>query len=178
MHKRMKKRSALRRRELLLALAVMLTLALVIGGTVAFLIDATDPVHNVFEPTEVTCYVDETISGNQKTVVRIQNTGLIDAYIRVIVSTNYVNSAGQICAAHTPPDLPAPNEAGGWKLNNGIYYYDAIVAPGDYTAPIFAGPVTLGAATTDSCVLQMEIAAEAIQAAGGAKDDVQKNYGW
>ena len=178
MHKRIKKRSALRRRELLTALAVMLTLVLVIGGTVAFLIDVTDPVHNVFEPTKVTCYVDETINGNQKPAIRIQNTGVIDAYIRVIVSANYVNADGKICAAHDAPVLPATLGSGWSKESNGIYYYNAIVAPGGYTAPLFAEPVTLGTdADVDDCVVKMEIAASAIQAAGGAKDDAQK-YGW
>jgi len=178
MHKRIKKRSALRRRELLTALAVMLTLVLVIGGTVAWLIDVTDPVNNVFEPTEVTCYVYEEISGNQKTAIRIQNTGVIDAYIRVIVSANYVNADGHICAAHGAPALPA-NLGSGWKLQlqNDIYYYDAVVAPGGYTEPLFGSAVTLLTAD-DGCTVQMEIAASAIQAAGDAKTDATVNYAW
>lgn len=170
MHKRTKKRSALRRRELLLALAVMLTLALVIGGTVAFLIDATDPVHNVFEPTDVTCYVREDFNGTVKKDVCIQNTGNIPAKIRVIVSYNYVNGKGQICAAHTPPTLPAPGS--NWSYSDGYYYYSKPVDPGYCTEELFAGDVSLNSQTTDGCVLQMIISAEAIQAAGGASDKV------
>ena len=156
--------------------AIVLMLGLIIGGTVAWLIDVTDPVQNVFMPTDVTCYVYEEISGNQKTAIRIQNTGSIDAYIRVAVALNYVNADGHICAAHNAPALPAPGS--GWTQGaNGIYYYSNEVSPGGYTAPLFGGAVTLDSAG-DGCVLQMEIIADAIQAAGGAKADATANYAW
>ena len=163
-------------RKVLLVAALCLLLTLVIGGTVAYLLDVTDPVENVFMPSDVTCYVYEVFDGTTKSEVRIQNTGNIDAFIRVVVSANYVDAAGNICAAHDVPDLPAPGS--GWKQGtNSIYYYSNEVSPGGYTAPLFGGAVTLGTAE-DGCAVKMEIAASAIQAAGGAKADAQKNYGW
>ena len=168
------KPSPRRHRKVLLVAAMTLLLTLVIGGTVAYLLDVTGPVENVFMPSDVTCYVYEEISGNQKTAIRIQNTGNIDAFIRVVVSANYVDAAGNICAAHNAPALPAPGS--GWTLSNGIYHYSEEVAPGGYTAPLFDGAVTLGTAA-DGCTVKMEIAASAIQAAGGAREDAQK-LGW
>lgn len=157
--------------------AIVLMLGLIIGGTVAWLIDVTDPVQNVFMPTDVTCYVYEEISGNQKTAIRIQNTGSIDAYIRVAVALNYVNADGKICAVHTAPVLPAALGSGWSKGSNGLYYYSAQVAPGGYTEPLFGSAVILDSAG-DGCVLQMEIIADAIQAAGGAKADATAKYAW
>ena len=63
------------------------------------------------------------------------------------------------------------------KLHEYIYYYSNEVSPGGYTAPLFGGAVTLDSAG-DGCVLQMEIIADAIQAAGGAKTDAAANYAW
>lgn len=158
-----------RRKGFAVVVAVILLLTVVVGSTIAYLMAKSDPVRNVFEPTDVTCYVAETFDGITKSNVRIQNTGNIDAYIRVAIVVNYVNANGNVCGGHGEVAVPTPQSP--WvDGGDGYYYWPNLVAPAGYTGNLFDS-LTLTTAD-DGCNMQVEFVASAIQAAGDAKDEV------
>ena len=141
--------------------AVVLLLAAAAGGTLAWLQDKTEPLQNVFEPTVVTCYVDEEFDGEDKTDVRIQNTGTTAAYIRVTVAANNVDDENKICGLH--PALPVFELGENWVKYGNYYYYTLPVDPADYTG-IFAPEIEL-TETDGCCRMRVEIVASAVQSA-------------
>ena len=144
--------------------ATVLLLTLVVGGTIAFLMDKTDPVQNIFEPTDVTCYVAESFDGTTKKNVCIQNTGTTPAYIRVAIVVNYLNDKGNVCVNHNAVAV-TPNSP--WAVGkDGYYYWPDPVDPADYTGNLFDTlPLTEG---EDGCRMQVEFVASAIQATDAA----------
>lgn len=157
------------------AMAIAITVLLltaVVGGTLAFLTDQTDPVVNTFEATDVTCYVAETFDGITKSAVKVQNTGKVNAYIRVAVVDNFVKSVegkDHICSDHEGT-APVVNGTGWSQGSDGFYYYSQPVAPGEYTSNLFTNEITM-TSHDDCCVEQLEILASAIQATDAAVAD-------
>ena len=141
------------RRKAVLLLSLILILVGAIGGTMAYLVTSSAQVANSFAPSSVTCMVN---LGNTVT-----NTGDIPAYIRAAVTANWVNADGSIHAI--PPSL-AVAAGGGWTSGgDGYFYYSAAVSPNDSTSAL---SVSTADATPDGCSLRVDMAAEAIQAAG------------
>ena len=154
------------------ALAGVLT----VGGTVAYLVDQSNPVENVFSSTEVTCEVVETFDESGKKDVQIQNTGDIPAYIRAAVVINWVDSQGRVVPS--VPDgysyamtgnLPAGS---GWLAGaDGYFYYASPVAAfdndpatsADMTANLIDS-ITVTAPQSPEYFLSVDILASAIQA--------------
>lgn len=108
---------------------VCLTLVLFcgIGGTLAYIVTNTDPLTNVFQKTEVTCEVLENFEGKTKRNVNVQNTGDIDAYIRVKLISYRVNSDGDHIGGKA--EIPTFTPGEGWIYDKGYYYYTKPVAP-------------------------------------------------
>jgi len=148
-------------KTLVLVIALALVLGLAIGGTIAYLIDKTNQVVNVFEPTDVSCRVQENLDGDLKTNVCVENTGSIDAYIRVVMVANYVNEDGYVCADHAAPALPTVTGEYWTKGADGYYYYSGRVAPDAVTTDLFD---SFKLKADDGCSVQLEIMASAIQA--------------
>ena len=161
-----------------LALAGVLTA----GGAVAFIATMSDKVENSFTPTEVSCKVDETMSGNVKKEVSIENTGTTDAFIRAEIIVNWVklddDGKSVVSVLGTAPIRGTDYElelssSGEWtaEMDDGFYYFKESVAPStalkksltdeliSYCEPIKAAPV-------DGYVLRVDVIAEAVQAAG------------
>ena len=153
-------------RPIALIVSLVLVMCLAIGGTVAYLVTKTDAVNNTFTPTDVSCEVVKNADGS----VQVQNTGSINAYIRVYVTANYVKSNGHICAAHTASaTAPILNGTGWSKGEDGLYYYSAQVPSNGLTSVLFSSPPT--GANAECCTLEIEVFASAIQpgtAAGNA----------
>ena len=80
-----------------MVIATVLLLALAIGGTLAWLSTKGDPIQNTFLPTKVTCKVTESFNGStgEKSDVNVENTGTINAFIRVKLVTYRTNDQGQ-----------------------------------------------------------------------------------
>lgn len=79
---------------LLVSLCLLLTTAL--AGTIAFLVAGSETVVNTFEPSEVTCKVEETITNNVKSNVTVKNTGDTDAWIRASVVVTWQDEKGNV----------------------------------------------------------------------------------
>ena len=152
--------------------SLVLLIALTVGTTVAFLIDDTNAVENTFQPAQVSCAIQETFDGNEKTDVKVKNTSNIDAFIRAEIIVNWVKAE----TGNIVPAVPAGYSytlslnTVDWTENGGYYYYSGKVAPDAVTKnlitsvlPVYPEGVNIANALYQ---LQVTILAEAIQADG------------
>lgn len=155
--------------------ALLLLLCCAVAGTLAYLVDSTDPVTNTFTPASVSTEVNEDFDGITKSNVTIKNTGDIDAYIRVAVVVNWADKDGNVYGGAVPTDkgdkkdydltLKANN---GWiKGADGYYYYIHPVAPKESTTAIFEDITQLTDDPAEGYGLQITILADGIQSEPG-----------
>jgi len=134
-----------------LMVSLIMFLCLAVGGTFALLLTQSESISNAFLPGEVTTYVQETVSDNAKTSVKIENTGNIDAWIRVaVVATwkngNNVYSVKPVAGTDYTFELGAD-----WiKGNDGFYYYSQPVAPDAFTGELLAQNIAVINSETNS----------------------------
>lgn len=125
-HKRSRGRTG---KSAALLVSLLLLLTVTVGGTIAFLIDSDGPLHNLFNPSKVTTYVDETVSGNTKSDVSIKNTGDTTAWIRAAIVVTWQdkdgNVYGQLPVEGTDytMELNVVTKDGWLKGNDGFYYW-------------------------------------------------------
>lgn len=116
-------------KPIVLAVSLVLLLALGIGGTVAYLVDRTDPVTNKFEPAQVKTSVVEKLENGVKSDVKIKNTGNTTAWIRAAIVVTWQDDKGNVYGGATPKlnddyTLTLNLTVDGWVLgNDGFYYY-------------------------------------------------------
>ena len=139
-----------------LTIAIILILVMAIGGTVAFLVTHTDRIVNTFQPTDVTCEIQERFNDDNtvKTSAVVKNTGKIPAYIRVAVVANTVDAKGNITGK---ADVRDKLESSGWTNVGDYYYYNSVVQPNETTGNLLAKDIDLNG-------IQVTILASAIQA--------------
>ena len=152
-----------RGRATAMLLATVMLFALAVGGTIAWLIDKDSPLVNTFDPSKVTCEVQEKFDGKVKSDVNVKNTGDIDAFIRVKLVTYRTNDAGQHIGGTAA--LPQFTLGANWIEYNGYYYYTLPVAPGDMPATKLTDSMTLTESydDADGGHQSIDIMAEAIQ---------------
>lgn len=139
-----------------LTIAIILILVMAIGGTVAFLVTHTDQIVNTFQPTDVSCEINEKFNDDNtvKTSAVVENTGKIPAYIRVAVVANTVDADGNITGAK---DVSNKLAGSGWTKVGDYYYYNGVVEPNEKTENLLAEGIDLNG-------IQVTILASAIQA--------------
>ena len=152
-----------RGRATAMLLATVMLFALAVGGTIAWLIDKDSPLVNTFDPSKVTCEVQEKFDGKVKSDVNVKNTGDIDAFIRVKLVTYRTNDAGQHIGGTAA--LPQFTLGANWVEYNGYYYYTLPVAPGDQPATKLTDSMTLTESydDADGGHQSIDVMAEAIQ---------------
>lgn len=152
-----------RGRATAMLLATVMLFALAVGGTIAWLIDKDSPLVNTFDPSKVTCEVQEKFDGKVKSDVNVKNTGDIDAFIRVKLVTYRTNDAGQHIGGTAA--LPQFTLGANWFEYNGYYYYTLPVAPGDNPATNLTDSMTLTESydDADGGHQSIDVMAEAIQ---------------
>lgn len=152
-----------RGRATAMLLATVMLFALAVGGTIAWLIDKDSPLVNTFDPSKVTCEVQEKFDGKVKSDVNVKNTGDIDAFIRVKLVTYRTNDAGQHIGGTAA--LPQFTLGANWVVYNGYYYYTLPVAPGDMPATELTDSMTLTESydDADGGHQSIDVMAEAIQ---------------
>lgn len=149
----------------MLFLSLLLVIGMVVGGTLAWLSTKDAPIQNTFLPTKVTCKVTESFddSTGVKSNVNVENTGTINAFIRVKLVTYRTNNAGK----HIGGTAEIPNfEPGeGWVKHDGYYYYTLPVAPGGSPETNLTESMTLTGSypDTDGGKQAVDVMAEAIQ---------------
>ena len=138
---RSRRQRVMRNRAILVIAVAALVCALGAAGAVAFLIDKTNPVKNTFDPSEVTCAVEETFDGTTKTDVKIKNTGDIPAYIRVALVTYFAD--GDNVDGSRTATIPNFTMGEGWKKHGDYYYFTKPVAAKELTDTALIDSITL-----------------------------------
>lgn len=169
---------------LLIALAALFLVS--VGGTLAYLIDDTDPVTNTFKPVTTGTSIDEPDWDNEKkTTVKIKNDGDIPMYVRVAVTGNWKNSAGEIIKKwegsiklNTEANTAAGDGItnGAWQDGgDGYYYYSVPVQPGETTTNLLAEAIT-STPNEAGDYLVIDIVHQSIQADGLGVDNAKAAF--
>lgn len=144
-----------------LIIAAMLLLASV-GTALAYMFKDTGDIPNEFIPGVVSCEISEEFENDVKSKITVENTGNIDAYIRVKLVTYWVNGCGDVV-----PKAPAEinfTPGSGWvkSSSSNTYYYSVPVAPGAKVESLLGSSITLK--EEDGYLQVVDVFAEAIQA--------------
>lgn len=172
-------------KSILLTASVFLLLAVLIGGTLALLIDTTNDVTNTFDLVEIPNEVIETFDGETKSNVSIKNSNTQGepAYIRAVIVVTWAEVDANGSATGTVySTVPVPGvdytmtmgTSANWvKGVDGYWYYKMPVASGQNTDTLIVSCVTIVDGETgvspnqpEGYVLSVEIAAQSIQADG------------
>ena len=99
----------------------------------AYMRKNTEEVDNTFIPAYVDCVVNEDFADNKKTAITVENTGNIDAYIRVRMVSYWIDESGAIVSKTS--EMPVFTTAEDWirDEDNDTYYYTKKVAPDAFT---------------------------------------------
>lgn len=116
---------------------------------------------------EIQITVDDTVEGQVKKDVQIQNTGLAYGWIRAVVNGYWVNKDGVIVAPWKETDgtfVRAENWNTYWAKDpdTGIYYYKQVVPSGEFTQPLFDTYTLKATAPQVDAVLELNVAAQII----------------
>ena len=130
----------------LVILTFALVLTLSVGGTVALLFTATDPVENIFVPARLYTEVQEDFDQEVKENVVIRNGVTIgdsfvpseaDVYIRVALIPTWEDDDGNVIALSASlKDLNIIWGADWYEHTDGFYYFTEKVAAGDSTGEL------------------------------------------
>ena len=158
------------KRSLVLVVSVLVLLLAVAGGTLAWL-TAPDSVTNTFTPAHVTCTVEESFNGTEKSNVHIKNTSDIPAYIRAYIVVTWKdaddaddNVYGELPVEGTGYTMEIPTNTDWVQGSDGYYYYTRPVAVGDTTGTLISEcKLTEKVVKPVGYDLSVEIIAEAIQ---------------
>lgn len=150
-------------------LALLLLLCCTVAGTLAYLVDSTDPVTNTFTPASVSTEVKEDFDGITKSNVTIKNTGNIDAYIRATVVVNWASDKEVGVVSGTAPkegtDYTIDWTMVNWVKVGDYYYYTQKVAAKGETKQLFTDcKLKEGVTPPSGYHLQVTILADGIQA--------------
>lgn len=149
--------------------ALLLLLCCTVAGTLAYLVDSTDPVTNTFTPASVSTEVNEDFDGITKSNVTIKNTGNIDAYIRATVVVNWASDKEVGVVSGTAPkegtDYTIDWTMVNWVKVGDYYYYTQKVAAKGETKQLFTDcKLKEGVTPPSGYHLQVTILADGIQA--------------
>ena len=156
--------------------AVVLAAALT-TSVYAYMIHRSQTIANRFIPAQVTCTAHEVFGKNaetnkdEKTSITIENTGNIDAYLRVRLVFHWQDDKNHPVARNmTPPVVEYDSENWVWD-GEFTYYYKQPVTPDGFTENLLASgkKITMESVTesgwygTYTYCPTLEIVAEAIQ---------------
>lgn len=157
--------------------AICLLAALImVGGTLAYLIDSTETLSNEFIPAKVTCEVEEVFENGVKENVAVRNTGNIDAYVRATVVASFISDDGKVLAKSPEEtiDYTVTWNSSDWtKGADGYWYYKTAVIPDSLTLPLIERTEEISA--PDGYSLNIQIIATAIQS--NPQDAVKEAWG-
>lgn len=145
-----------------------------IGSAGAYMRKQTEVKQNLFAASVVDCEVKEIFTNNQKEKITVQNTGNIDAYIRLRFVTYWIDANGEILFEATPP-LAVSHDTSKWTKIDDIYYYHKPVEPGEKTADLLADSSVITLSTKDGKRQVVEVFAEAIQSE--PQDAMKESWG-
>ena len=161
------------RKSVLLMASFIFLFVMTIGGTVAFIVDQTDPLTNIFNRSTVAVEIEETLEGQTKSEVKIQNIGDTDAYIRAAVIITWQDENGNVYGKHPVEDTDytiqfnldkQTNPSGEWILGeDGFYYWTDSVLEKAMTGILIESCLPIDESNPEGYFLNVEILASAIQ---------------
>ena len=173
-------------KKIIFVIATVLLLTVAVGTTLAFIVDSTTPVKNIFTSSKVATAVVEKLdnvqkdpvtnsptnnSFTEKSDVQIKNTGDTEAYIRAAIIVTWKNADGKVWA-QKPKDTDYSLTLGSskWVKYGDYYYYTIPVAPGDSTEVLISSAAQLvehvvvdSSGNNVTYNLSIEIVASAVQ---------------
>lgn len=158
-------------RQTLLLVSIVSLLVCAVSGTLAYLIDTTDPVENIFTPGKVDITVTEDFTDNVKNNVKITLTeDSVKAQIRAMVVVTWQDNAGNVY-----PKAPVEKEdymidwkKVGWSGPTDGWYNHGAIEPGTSTGILFTDCRPVARKAPEGYHLVVDVIAEAIQADGNA----------
>ena len=173
------------KKSLILLASLAAILLMGVGATLAFLEDKSGPVENTFVPGNVAVTVQETFTqgGTEKKDVYIQNTGNVDAYIRVAIIPTWEDDDGNpVGVSASLSDLNISWGSDKWKkADDGFWYYTSPVPAGDSTENLIASATvkTDSAGYNAGYKMNLQILAQGIQADGvDSNDETPVEQAW
>lgn len=160
------------RKSLIIAVSSTLAAALVVGGTIAYLIAQPVKVVNTFTKGTISCEIVENFKSNVKENVRIHNTGSAEAFIRVKLVPSWENDAGDAVARSASLDdfdIKWDASKDNWiDGKDGYFYFKTKVNPDDHDDTNFndCTSVLIDKATVKDASgmkMNLNVLAEAIQ---------------
>lgn len=168
-------------RQFVLLVSILALLVGIVGSSLAYLITQTGSVENTFQPSRVTCRIDEEFDKATKRNVKVTNTGDTDAYIRAYIVVTWTDDDGNI-VAQKPVDgedysLVIPTNTGWSKGSDGFYYYASSVAPNGQTGTLIESCSPKGE-NAQKYKLTVDIIADAVQSKGDSADGKPVVIAW
>lgn len=168
-------------RQFVLLVSILALLVGIVGSSLAYLITQTGSVENTFQPSRVTCCIDENFDGSSKSNVKVTNTGDTDAYIRAYIVVTWTDDDGNIVAqkpvAGEDYSLVIPTNTGWSKGSDGFYYYASSVAPNGQTGTLIKSCSPMGE-NAKKYKLTVDIIADAVQSKGDSSDGKPVEIAW
>lgn len=162
-------------RKAALILSLCLIFALAVGTTVALLKANTAPVTNTFKAATSETDIKVVDENDQKTSIKVENTGTATSYVRVKLVMNWVDEKENVVSGDNLPKVSL-KEGSDWFLGtDGIYYYTKPVAQNGQTSNLLEGNPIKQEKAPDGCHLEVTVLAESIQAA--PSEAVTKSWG-
>lgn len=149
----------------IIAVAIILNVTLI--GSIAYLIDKTEEIVNIFNPGTVTTDVEEEFENNIKSSIKVKNTGNTESYVRValVAYRVEVDADGNVVKRiGGNADVPSFELAANW-VKYGDHYYYTLPVPAGGEVELLASPITLQSYDdADGGVQAIDVMASGIQA--------------
>lgn len=171
------------KRKLFAGALILICLSVLVGGTMAYF-TKSDTAHNVITSGEINIELLEWADEGKTTpfpeegtegvmpgaevikIVEIKNTGANEAYVRIQIKKDIALADGM----NIDPDtglLKIEFNATDWTAQDGFYYYNEALLPGETTTPLFTSVVfdpTMGNDYQNSTAT-VDVTAQAVQVA-------------
>lgn len=120
-----------KRKYTLFLVCLLLTVAIAVSGTIAYIFTTSDPVTNTFVPVLPKIEIPEEMNGTIKENATVKNTGDVDSYLRAKIVVTWQNDNGEVY-----PEVPildtdySMSNGTNWLKVGDFYYYNKVAAPG------------------------------------------------
>ena len=140
-----------------LLVCLLLTVAIAVSSTIAYIFTTSDPVTNTFKPVLPGIEIPEEMNGTIKENATIQNTGEVDSFLRAKIVVTWQNDKGEVY-----PEMPihgtdyTMSNGNNWVLldeADGYYYYNKVAAPGQPSVTKENGEIVYGTGVTEADML-------------------------
>lgn len=151
------------KKRLILVFTLVLIVAIAASSTIAWFTAQSVTLTNSFGVAEVACEIDEDFDDNIKRNVRVQNTGTMEAYIRVALIPLVIDGSNVVFPTSSElEDIIMDLNDTEWVRGDDEYYYCLTpIDPSGYT-PILINECRI--APSSNYNFELQIVAQAIQA--------------